>query len=264
MAVQPLRIIYHGVLNTYQKRILDLPKVIECLHARRVPIEVTIAGKGPQEQELLESCRSFLNAGVVRFFGLVPHERIPALLQQHDVYLLLSAFEGMPHALLEAMVHGCVPVVSDIASGVRDVIVEGVNGFKVQVGNVVAFADRLQHLQAHPAKCCQLAATAYESVSRSPYTVDAMVDAYLALFARIAVAAQSGAYRRPAGPVLPPPLEVAGVVIFPVQHRRYVETVEDTWEGENGRTLMRRMAGKARRTWRAWLNRRRNPVRESA
>lgn len=49
-------------------------------------------------------------------------------LQQLDVFLFPSLFEGLSYALLEAMLQGVAPVVSNV-DGNKDVIENGINGF---------------------------------------------------------------------------------------------------------------------------------------
>ena len=56
------------------------------------------------------------------------------ILEQQDAYILTSEFEGMPNALNEAMARGCVPVVTDIRSGIPELVRYGVNGYRVPVG----------------------------------------------------------------------------------------------------------------------------------
>lgn len=58
-----------------------------------------------------------------------------------DVFGLLSSYEGMPNALLEAMASGLASIVTNI-SGCSELINDGVNGFIVE-GNAEQVAERL-------------------------------------------------------------------------------------------------------------------------
>lgn len=49
----------------------------------------------------------------VAFKGEVPHEQVLEVLAGHDVFLLPTFGESFGHAILEAMLAGCVPVISD-------------------------------------------------------------------------------------------------------------------------------------------------------
>lgn len=52
----------------------------------------------------------------VELIGYVPYEELPALYSRHTFYLQLSIWEGFPSAPCEAMLCGCVPIVSSVAT----------------------------------------------------------------------------------------------------------------------------------------------------
>jgi len=134
---------------------------------------------------------------------------------------LPSAFEGLPVALLEAMACGAVPVVSDIRSGVRQVVRDGENGYVVAPGDVQGFADRLAELARDPALVSRMSYAAHRAVHDGPFTIDAMCEHYLAFFDRVArepFARPVGAARHPGDitglrawlpPELPTPVQVS-------------------------------------------------------
>src|SRR5262249_21337421 len=51
-----LRIVYAGRLVENQKRILDLPRIVRVLVDRGVPVQLSIAGSGPDQGILTEKC----------------------------------------------------------------------------------------------------------------------------------------------------------------------------------------------------------------
>ena len=59
---------------------------------------------------------------------------------------MVSEAEGLPIALLEAMGHGIVPIVSDIDSGMSTVIENGRNGFLINFRDLASYADRIVSL----------------------------------------------------------------------------------------------------------------------
>jgi glycosyltransferase involved in cell wall biosynthesis len=213
---RPLRVIYHGVLRQQQKRILDLPKIIADLAARKMPVELSIAGSGPDQDRLQEACKEWVEQGLIRFLGIVPHETIFELLEQNDVYILTSEFEGMPNALLEAMGRGCVPVVTDMESAIPQLVRDGANGFVVPIGDIGAFADRLSVLQRDHSLRRHMALGAYGTVDRGKYRTQDMLQDYIEVFDRVLSGIQSSRFQRPAGDLTPPPAEIGSVSIFPV------------------------------------------------
>jgi glycosyltransferase involved in cell wall biosynthesis len=240
---QRLRVIYHGGLNTHQKRILDVAAILNECARRGIPVQMTVAGEGTERDALLQACEAHIRSGAFQYRGLLPHDEIESLLRQHDVYLLPSNFEGLPFALLEAMANGCVPLVTDIESAIPELIRHGVNGFRVPVGDIAAFADHLQILQADPDLRARLGAASHATVLGSKYDVGSMVDSYLQLFDQVLEAARTGSYRRVAGHISPPPREVAGISIFPVDHEREVENAERwlAWSGNRRTDRLKRL-----------------------
>ena len=71
-------------------------------------IEVSIAGDGPERARLREAGRGL----PVRFLG--PVDDIERFLSEVDVFCLPSRFEGLPFALLEAMMAGKACVAADV------------------------------------------------------------------------------------------------------------------------------------------------------
>ncbi len=211
----PLRLIYHGALKRHQKRILDLPRIMQALTERGVAAKLTVAGSGPDEQQLRDASEDLVERGVIDFVGVVPHHDIEALLAQHDVYLLTSEFEGMPNALIEAMGSGLVPVVTRTASGSSELVRDGENGYLIPVGDIAAFAERLVALHADRGRLRELGKAAFEAV-RGSYRVKEMVDDYRGVFERVLREAANGDFIRPRGELSHPPASVAGVSLFPV------------------------------------------------
>jgi glycosyltransferase involved in cell wall biosynthesis len=222
----PIRIVYHGVLNTYQKRILHLADILAELDRRGVPFRMTIAGHGPQKDELLARCQRWIDRGDFDYRGIVPHHAVDELLRENDCYIMTSAFEGMPHAVLEAMSQACVPVVTDIDSGIPELVRQGESGFRVPVGDTASFADRFEELYRDPDKLQRLSLGTHRAIKQSRFNVDAMVDQYLDLFDRVLANSSNGSFVRPPGTVLPPPAVVNGLSIFPC------ETVGYVWQTE--------------------------------
>ena len=52
----------------------------------------------------------------VEMLGTIPNDQLPEFLSDKQFYMQLSISEGFPNALSEAMLCGCVPIVSNVAS----------------------------------------------------------------------------------------------------------------------------------------------------
>lgn len=200
-----LKLVYAGRLEQPQKRVLDLPLVLERLLAKGVPAELTIVGDGPARGDLQRACAGLVARGAVRFLGTLPNAAVLGLFEQSHVVVLTSAFEGLPICLLEAMSRGCVPVVTDVRSGIPDLVEDGVTGFRVPLGDAEAFADRLALLRADPERLGGLSLGAARAIRERGYDADRMVERYVQLFERVLEMSRTGAFRRPRGPILWPP-----------------------------------------------------------
>jgi len=182
-AGEPLRLIYVGRIIEVQKRVSRLVELIRQLAAQSLPFRFTFVGSGPG----LDATRAALrDLPQVEFVGDVPNRRVPELLQAHDVFVLLSDFEGLPLSLLEAMGEGVVPVVSDLESGIRNVVTDA-TGIRVPVGDVAAAATAIAGLAREPARLAALAANAAR-LAREEYSAARMAQRYLDLLAEFPAA----------------------------------------------------------------------------
>jgi glycosyltransferase involved in cell wall biosynthesis len=201
----PLRILYCGRLEQRQKRVLDLPEIALGLVRRGVDFEMTIAGDGPARVSLERRVAGLGLAGRVRLTGTITNDEVLALCGWHDVFLLPSAFEGLPVGVLEAMGQGCIPVVSDVASGIPDLIRDGVNGYRVPVGQMAMFVECLASLAGSVVVRRRMAEGARRTICTGGYRVDDMTARYLALFESVWAEVREGRFVRPAGLVSAPP-----------------------------------------------------------
>lgn len=177
---RPLQILYLGRLAREQKRVHLFPRILEQLKASGIPFHWTIAGDGPEKAALEQTMKGALPEQTVSFAGPVRYAGVPALLKQHDLYLLASDFEGLPLSLLEAMGAGLVPVVSHLPSGIPEVVDAG-NGMLVPVDDVAGYARAIIHLHGHRDELAAKSAAARARV-QTEFSVGAMADRWLAAF----------------------------------------------------------------------------------
>ena len=138
----PLRLLYVGRLHR-DKGVLDLPLIDRLLRERGVAVTWTVQGTGPHEAELRAA---WSDRPDVRWGGLQPMSNVLRLYTSHDVLVMPSRNEGLPVALLEAGARGVGPVVSDLPSGIPEVVTPRLTGFRPRTGDVEGFADAITHL----------------------------------------------------------------------------------------------------------------------
>lgn len=150
VAVSPektLRIAYVGRLVEDPKRISDIARVF-CRAVREVPnTEAAIFGTGPDqlnvEKILADSGSPRLQ---VQLMGKVDGAMIQDRLMEFHVIVLLSDYEGLPMALMEAMACGCVPVCLKIRSGIPELVEHGKTGLLVEDRNE-SFVSAIRRLK---------------------------------------------------------------------------------------------------------------------
>jgi glycosyltransferase involved in cell wall biosynthesis len=201
----PLEVVYCGRLAEEQKRINDLAEVILECRVRDLPVRFQIAGSGPDEDSFFARLDAPIKERRVLRLGKLPHDKVSALLGRCHVFVLTSAYEGLPVSLLEAMAHGCVPVVTAVDSGIPEVINEGINGFMLPIGDTKGFTRRLMELVEDEPVLKECGRLARASIVLHEYTLGKCVDRYLQLCSntlRAARVAQSE--RQSPRTVLPP------------------------------------------------------------
>ena len=132
---RPLRFIFVGSVGV-RKGVPVLLKAWEQLAAKHV--ELWIAGPVPSRVAHL-----IPRLPGLRLFGKVPRLQLPALLNQCDVFVFPSTFEGLAQVQLEAMACG-LPVIGTRASGAQDVVSEGQEGYIVAECDPDALSSAMQ------------------------------------------------------------------------------------------------------------------------
>jgi glycosyltransferase involved in cell wall biosynthesis len=192
--IEPIRIGYVGRLEQFQKRVMDFVPLTCELKRRGVKFELHLIGEGNDRNLLEEEFQRQLPGAAVKFWGWLSPQEVRQRLSELDVFVLMSAFEGLPVALLEAMGQGVVPVVSRIASGSTQVVCDGENGYVVTIGDVVTFAERLQTLAGDTHLLRSMKAAAWET-SRE-FSAERMVERYIDTFHHFTAAEFSREHRK--------------------------------------------------------------------
>lgn len=185
-------VLYAGRLAV-EKRLDSLVRGFAQL-ALRVPEAVLVlVGDGP-ERSTLETLATQLGIGRnVRFAGRIPAADIPSWLQAADAFALVSALEGFPCSLVEAMSAGLPSLVSDIPANTQ-LIQPGSNGLTAPVGDAAAIAIGLERILEDADFRARVGSAARQQVVAN-FSTDKVVSRYESLFARVL----AGSVRRASG-----------------------------------------------------------------
>lgn len=137
----PLKVLFVGTL-TQRKGLSYALDAVDRLGSR---VEFTLVGS-----RLRGECAP-LDAALRRhrWIPTLPATEVLETMQQHDVMLFPSLFEGFGLVILEALACG-LPIIATPHTGGPDVLTDGEDGFIVPVRDVEAMAEKLELLAASP------------------------------------------------------------------------------------------------------------------
>ena len=130
-----------------RKRMDVLIDAVALLRDRGLFVRVGIAGEGPLRSALEARIVDRKVGDRVELLGF--RQDVEAVLRRGRVFALVSAWEGVPFALVEALCVGLVPVVTDVGT-IVDLIQENENGHFVPVGDAAALAAVLERVLTDP------------------------------------------------------------------------------------------------------------------
>jgi glycosyltransferase involved in cell wall biosynthesis len=139
------------------KGVIDLIKAIELLpDSIKSKVTLNLYGKIDLENPAHireEELKKLLKPDFINWHG--NSNDIKNILILTDIYCLPSYREGLPKSTLEAMAIGR-PIVTTNAPGCEDTVEEGVNGFKVPIGDVDMLSKRFQKLVENEELCIKM------------------------------------------------------------------------------------------------------------
>lgn len=147
-----------------------------------VPWQVIIAGRpvGDEADRLRQFITEAGFAGKVHLAG--QRSDVADLLAAADIFTMPSLKEGLPLALLEAML-ARKPIVASRTSGIPEAITDGLDGLLAPPGDEVALAAALSRVMREPALRESLAREALARATRD-FTIESMANKYEQLYRR--------------------------------------------------------------------------------
>jgi glycosyltransferase involved in cell wall biosynthesis len=139
----------------YIGRLIKDKGVIEYLEACKVikkkypKIRCMVVGPFDTNPSALkqEELQFYIDNNIIEYFG--EQDDVRPFIAQCSTYVLPSYHEGRPKTVLEAMAVGRSIITSN-APGCRETIIDGLNGYLVEVGNVEEIASKMDHLICNP------------------------------------------------------------------------------------------------------------------
>jgi glycosyltransferase involved in cell wall biosynthesis len=117
-----------------------LLRVLACERWRSRPLELSFFGDGPHRRGL-EDLAARLGVTNVAFAGQTTD--VPAIWRDHHALVLPSRAEGMPLAVVEAMMCGRMAIVTDVG-GTAEIVEDGTTGFVAAAASIEAIDAALE------------------------------------------------------------------------------------------------------------------------
>jgi glycosyltransferase involved in cell wall biosynthesis len=142
-----------------QKSPRDMVAAIAAL--RRSDVYMLWVGDGELRPE---TERLIARHGLAERFLLLGHRTdVPELLPAFDVFAMSSLYEGLPCAIVEAMVCG-LPVVATAVNSVPEIVIAGKTGLLARPRDPASLSRALGYLLEHPDEAASMAAAARSSL----------------------------------------------------------------------------------------------------
>ncbi len=116
--------------------------ILAVKHIKKIypQVRLSIAGSGPQENELLALVKDLRLEDSVKFIGKITPDEMVQLFHDSDIMLNPSLVDNMPNAILESMACG-VPVVTTNAGGIPFIVENNVTALLVEINNPEEMAN---------------------------------------------------------------------------------------------------------------------------
>jgi glycosyltransferase involved in cell wall biosynthesis len=130
-----------------RKRMDVLIDAVADLKARGIEVRTGILGEGPLRPALEAQIKARGVEGLVTLLGF--RHDVELMLRRARIFALVSSWEGVPFAMIEALCSGLVPIMTDVGT-ISDWIEHEKNGHIVPVGDSRALATSIERLLKDP------------------------------------------------------------------------------------------------------------------
>ncbi len=156
-----------------QKRVFETFKIIEKIIRKHTNVKLIWLGDGPQ----FEEAKVYVaEKGLGNYIELVGNKQdVYPYLEQMDIFLLLSNYEGLPVSILEAM-DVSLPVIASDVGGIREQVIDEETGFIVSNDECMIIEKLL--LLIENKKRCKTLGESGKQLLHSRFTVQYMLQKY--------------------------------------------------------------------------------------
>lgn len=168
----PIRIIFIGRLAKQKDPILLLEAFNDLSQDLKNKAEISIIGDGPKRKEIINFIKRNKLSKQITLMNQLSREKTFQLLNESDLFVLTSNWEGLPRSILEAMSFRLAIIASDVG-GVSEIVDEGC-GILVKAGVRKEVEDALEKMLKNPNLILQMGENGYEKV-RNKFSLHKML-----------------------------------------------------------------------------------------
>lgn len=167
---------------TKQKGVEYLLKATKELKEKKEDFALKIIGDGSERRSLEKSSQDLSIENLVHFIG--HKENAWKYMQDLNVLVLPSLWEGLPNVIMEAMAVG-VPVVATNVGGVPELIKNGETGFLVEPKNPKTLAEKIEHVLNLPEEERNRVGEKARRVVKEKFSIEKMVNEHEGLYKKL-------------------------------------------------------------------------------
>jgi glycosyltransferase involved in cell wall biosynthesis len=170
-------LLFVGRLEEHHKRMSLILEFWKIICNKYSGWKLIFIGNGEDSEETIKLAE---NLPRVQFEGFKEPEKY---YEESSIFLMTSAFEGLPMTLIEAQSFGCVLVAMNSFASLPDIIQDGENGFIVPNNDINAFAEKVCLLMDNQDLRENMAKNGMKSVKK--FSIENVVNEWEKLFEEV-------------------------------------------------------------------------------
>lgn len=164
---------------SHQKNNMELIRAVEQINKLYSDsLQLNMVGDGPLLSEAQTYVTSHKLENDVHFLG--SRTDVDDILNQNDIFCLISNYEGLPISIIEAMRAG-MPIIASDVGGVNELVQDEVNGFLIPRRNISELVDKLKYILEYK-KLIKSMGEASRKIYEEEYTADRMNQKILSVY----------------------------------------------------------------------------------
>ncbi|RZK60376.1 MAG: glycosyltransferase [Pedobacter sp.] len=175
-------IFYVGRLANKQKNISLVSATLVQTIEKIINVEAFIYGSGPDYNDVIEIINRSTQPNQIKLKGIVNNDVIRKDILNAHAIILMSDYEGLPVAIMEAMAAGVVPICKETESGLSELVIDNHTGLFIK--NSSDFIHKIEYLQNNPQEWERLSTNAKLHIERN-FGLPKVVEDWIRLFEEI-------------------------------------------------------------------------------